>query len=507
MTARFRMGTETWIFFLILVFFLIRLFMIHYLELAPDEAYYWYWSKYLDLSYSDHPPMVAYIMAIFTRLGGDTEFFVRLGGLLCSALSLVLLYLTSTTLFPTNKLLAWEMLFIFNITLLFPAGCIVQTPDTPMLLFWTATVFFGSRIITDGRSRWWTFWGVALGLGLLSKYTMILIVPCMFCFLLLSPPHRHWLFKKEPYLALLIALFIFSPVILWNWQHDWISFTYQLRQGFSPKKREVMQILMKTLEYLGGQTGVITPLLFIAFIMYSIKGTLLSIRQSIPSYLYLALLSLPIILFFGLSTALGKVAEANWPAPAYITGFILMCHVYNKNFRMKGAHRKFLYAGVCLALLANIIVHIHLIHPIIPIPPNMDQTRQFHGWKELGTKVNATIQANPRKNGYFILSDKGTTTAEAVFYTGNRYTGIDFAHPERYIFLRDLEALRGKDAIILMHNESEDAFKQYAPYFEGFEKVDTYTCLFQNEKINSQTIQIVLGKGYRGNWLSFGQLK
>ena len=237
MTARFRMGTETWIFFLILVFFLIRLFMIHYLELAPDEAYYWYWSKHLDLSYSDHPPMVAYIMAIFTRLGGDTEFFVRLGGLLCSALSLVLLYLTSTTLFPTNKLLAWEMLFVFNITLLFPAGCIVQTPDTPMLLFWTAAVFFGSRIITEGGSRWWTFWGVALGLGLLSKYTMILIVPCMFCFLLLSPPHRHWLFKKEPYLALLIALFIFSPVILWNWQHDWISFTYQLRQGFSPKKR------------------------------------------------------------------------------------------------------------------------------------------------------------------------------------------------------------------------------------------------------------------------------
>ena len=102
---------------------------------------------------------------------------------------------------------------------------------------------------------------------------------------------------------------------------------------------------------------------------------------------------------------------------------------------------------------------------------------------------------------------RGTTAAEAVFYTGNRYIGIDFAHPERYIFLKDLEAIRGKDAIILLHNQSEDAFRQYTPYFESFEKVDTYICLFQNEKINSQTIQIVAGKGYRGNWLSFGQMK
>jgi 4-amino-4-deoxy-L-arabinose transferase-like glycosyltransferase len=505
--AKARTPVEIWIFSIILIFFLIRLFIINHLELSPDEAYYWYWSKHPDLSYSDHPPMVAYIMTIFTALGGDTEFFVRLGGLICSAMALILLYLTSITLFPANRLLAWEILFLFNITLLFPAGCIVQTPDTPMLLFWTAAVFCGSRIITGGPAWWWYLWGASLGLGLLSKYTMILIVPCMVLFFLLSPAYRHWFFKKEPYLALVIALFLFSPVILWNWQHHWISFAYQLQQGFTPKKREALEILSKLLEYLGGQAGVITPLLFIAFMIYSIKGILVFIHKGVSAYLYLVLLSWPILLFFGLATALGKVAEANWPAPAYIAGFILMCHVFHEFFRKRGGHRKFLYAGIGFALIVNIVVHVHLVYPFIPIPPNIDPTNQFHCWRDLGKRMNTYIHENPREGGYFLLADKGTTVAEAVFYSGNRFTGLDFAHPERYIFLKDLEKLRGKDAIIVLHNQSEEAVRQYHPYFEAFERIGAHACIYRCEKIDALCLQLVAGKSYRGNWLPFGAPK
>jgi len=506
MFAKLRVRAELWIFSVILIFFLIRLFIISHLGLAPDEAYYWYWGKHIDLSYADHPPMVAYLMAIFTGLGGDTEFFVRLGGLICSAIALILLYRTSISLFPDRTLLAWELIFLFNITLLFPAGCIIQTPDTPMLLFWTAAVYAGSRIIMGGSPRWWYLWGIFLGLGLLSKYTMILIVPCMFLFLLQSSSHRHWFRKKEPYVALVIALVVFSPVIIWNWQNAWVSFAYQLHQGFSPKKREIWGILNKLLEYAGGQAAVITPLMFIAFVIYSIKGIVISLRQGISSYLYLALLSWPVLLFFGLSTALGKVAEANWPAPAYIAGFLLMSHVYHEHFRTKGGHRAFFYSGIALALIANIVIHIHLIHPIMPIPPQIDPTNQFRGWKELGNSVNAYIKANPAKEGYFLLSEKGTTLAEAVFYTGNRFTGIDFGYPERYIFLKNVGALRGKDAIILLHDRSENAVKQYQSYFADFQKIGDHVNVFRGEKIDYLSVQIYRGNGYRGNWIPFSGL-
>jgi len=504
MFTKIKPSTEKWIILtVILIFFLLRLFINSHVELAPDEAYYWYWSKHLDLSYTDHPPMVAYIMAFFTGIGGNTEFFVRLGGIVFSTIALVLLYQACMTLFPNNKIIAWELLFLFNVTLLFPAGCIVQTPDTPMLVFWAAAIFFGSKIIMQGSPSYWYLWGIALGLGLLSKYTMILLVPCMFIFLLFSPSQRYWLKRKEPYLALLIAFILFLPVIFWNWQHHWLSFLYQLHQGLSPKRREILQIFLKLLEYLGGQAGVITPLLFIAFVIYSIKGFIISLRQDKKEYLYLALLSWPIILFFALTTALGKVAEANWPAPAYIAGSILMIHVYHEYFKTRKGHRCFIYSGVVLAMLLNIIVHVHLITPFIPIAPNLDPTQQFHGWRALGAKINKYIDENPGKDRYFLLGDKGTTVAEAVFYTQNRFIGIDFANPERYIFLNDISYLRGKDAIIIMHNRHEDAFKQYNKYFESFERIGLQDSIFRNEKIDSLSVQLAIGKNYRGNWVPY----
>ena len=504
MFNRIKPSYEMWgIFSIILIFTLVRLLINSHLELSPDEAYYWYWSKHLDLSYADHPPMVAYVMSIFTAIGGDTEFFVRLGGFILSMLSLFIIFYTSRTLFPVNKIIAWELLFIFNLTLLFSAGCIVQTPDEPMLFFWAAAVFLGSLIITKGSPRYWYIWGIFVGLGLLSKYTMIFIVPCTFLFLLISTEHRFWLKKKEPYIAFLIAFVIFSPVLYWNWQHQWVSFLYQLHQGFEPKRRDIVQVILKLLEYTGGQAGVITPLLFIAFVIYAIKGTIVSLRENKKEYLYLALLSLPLLLFFGLSTALGKVAEANWPAPAYIAGGLMMVHVFHEYFIIKKGHRIFFGSGIVLALLINIIVHIHFLTPFLPISPKLDPLQQFHGWRALGLKINKYIEENPYTDGYFILGDKGTIVAEAVFYTQNRFIGIDFDQPQRYIFLDDLEYLRGKNAIIVMHNRDENAFNIYDKYFQSFEKIGTHDCIFRNEKIDWLSVQLILGKNYRGNWVPF----
>lgn len=451
--------------------------------------------------------MVAYIMAVFTKFGKDTEFFVRLGGFAASIAALTLLYFTYKTLFPQNDVSAWKLLFIFNITLLFPAGCIVQTPDTPMLLFWSLAIFCGSRIITGGGFWWWYLWGYALGLGLLSKYTMILIVPCTFLFLLLSSQHRFWLFRKEPYLALIIAFFVFSPVLIWNYQNQWVSFTYQLQHGFAPKKRDVIHIVLKMLEYLGGQAAVVTPILFIAFIIYSLKGFIASIKEKIPVYLYLFLLSWPIIIFFGTSTIFGKVAEANWPAPAYIAGFILMCHVYNERFRENSRHRKFFHTGVGLAVVINFMVHAHLITPYLPIPANLDPTAQFRCWKDMGQKINAYVDDSPHKDAYFLLSEKGTTVAEAVFYTGNRFTGLDFSRSERYIFLKDTERLRGKDAVIILHQQGEAAIAPYLPYFESIESIGTHYCVFQSEKVNASELYLYAGRKYNGTWLPFGAEK
>jgi 4-amino-4-deoxy-L-arabinose transferase-like glycosyltransferase len=493
---------KRWIFVSIGLFYLLRLFMISYLELAPDEAYYWYWGKHPALSYLDHPPMASYIMSLFTALGGDTEFFVRIGGLLLTVMALFLLYGTVRVLFPDSKRTAWETVFLCNITILFSAACIIQTPDTPMLLFWMAALYCSSKLLAGGAGLWWYLWGVSLGLGLLSKYTVILIVPCFFAFLLFSRPHRQWLLRKEPYFALLIGCLIFLPVLIWNWRHEWLSFAFQLRQGLAPNTRSAVS---KLLDYVGGQAGIITPLFFVGFVYYSIKGWQFFRRDKRHTYFYLIMLSWPVVVFFGLTTIRGDVAEANWPGPAYLAGLILFAGVFHEHFREKKGHRRFVLAAAGLCLLLNLVFHAHLVKPIIPVPPKEDITQQFRDWRGLGKKIIEVIQAYPHKEGYFIVGDKGTTVAEAVFYSGAKYLGVDFDRPERYTFLGSLKPLRGKNAVIVVHASRDAAIQKYAPYFEKVEFFGRRPFIYRGVEIESLSVNLLVGKGYRGNWLSYDE--
>lgn len=498
---KIQMRWNNWTLIFLILFYGYCLFANGSLQLAPDEAYYWYWSKHLDWSYLDHPPMVAYVMAFFTWIGGNSEFFVRLGGWICAVLGLCFIFGTIRRLFPDNRRLPWELLFLYQVTLIFPAGAIIQTPDTPMMLFWSMAVYCGSRIVTEKESKWWYVWGIALGLGLLSKYTMILVVPCQFGFLFLSKHHRFWLLRKTPYLSLILALLIFSPVLFWNYQHDWASFVFQLNQGLSPTDKAS---ILKILEYVGGQAGIITPVLFLAFIFYSVMGFYYSLVERVSSYLYLACLSWPILIFFGLTSTIGEAAEPNWPAPAYVTGMILMWTIYRSRYEKRKAHRALASIGIGLAALASIVIHIHMNDAFLPLPPDNDPMKQFHSWRSLGRIIEKSISKNPHPGGYFLVSDKGTTLAEAVFYSGNQFTGLDFFIPKRYLFLKNPDReLKGKNAIIISHNQSDLALKQFSKYFHKTNKIGEYNHIYRGKKIPDLSADVLLGEAYLGNWTAY----
>ncbi len=481
----------------LLLLYALRLFLIGHLQLAPDEACYWYWSKHLDLSYVDHPPMVAYIIALFTRIGGDNEFAVRLGGLLCTLISQVFLFLAVRNLSGNARGLAWEVLFVFNLTLLLAGGCIIQTPDTPLLLFWTIAFYGCTRAIAGGGGRWWYLAGFALGFGLLSKYTMFLLIPCVLAFLLSSGEHRHRLSRKEPYLATLLGAILFSPVLLWNLQHRWASFAFHRAQAFSPVGKPAA---VKLLEYAGGQIGVVTPVLFFAFVAYSLWGCHLARQRKITEYRYMAMLSWPILLFFGASTVIGEVAEPNWPAPAYISGLPMMWIVYRRHFQARRKHRRFMQTAVGLALVVNLLIYVHLVKPFLPLPTGMDTTWQLHGWRELGEKIQALIEEHPCKEGYFLVGKGPPTVAELVFYTNHRYTGLDFTRPSQYTFLRNVDRLQGKNAIILSLDSSEATLDAFSCYFEEVTVLGRNRYYHRGEILDRLSFTFLLGKGFRGNW-------
>jgi hypothetical protein len=286
-------------------------------------------------------------------------------------------------------------------------------------------------------------------------------------------------------------------VIVWNWQHDWISFRFQMAHGFSVDEKPV---LARLAEFLGSQIGVITPLLFVAFAWYAGQAAWKGLREREPGYLYLAMLSWPVLLFFVVSTIKGGVAAANWPAPAYAAGLPLMWLAYRRRYASRRGHRILMASAVALALSMQMAIYLHLVTPVFPLSPKQDATKQFRGWPELGERINSYIDAHPAQNGYFLVADRNiTTAAEAVFYTGRGLVGIDFFTPEQFTFV-DVEALRGKDAIVLLNHRGDEQVARVAAYFESVEDIGENRHVFNGHDLPRMQLRLLRGRGFLGNW-------
>src|SRR5207302_11088102 len=121
---------------------------------------------------------------------------------------------------------------------------------------------FASRALFFNSNRAWYGLGTCLGLGMLSKHTMILFLPCLALAILVLPGQRRWLRRSEPYLALLIGLIIFSPNLWWQANHNWMTFRHLL---LLTGKGADQGVLRRIGDYIGSQAGLITPLLFLGW--------------------------------------------------------------------------------------------------------------------------------------------------------------------------------------------------------------------------------------------------
>ena len=209
----------------IVLLLLLRFVSAATINLSPQEAYYWNYSIHPDLSYLDHPPMVAWVIRAGTLLLGKSEIGVRIGGLWLVVVSTWLINALGRLWFSRRAGL-WAALLFQVIPVYFIYGVII-TPDVPLICFWLLTIYLVSIAVLKDRPSAWYCAGAALGFAMLSKYTALFLVPSALLFLIADRAHRKWLLRKEPYLAFFLSLVIFSPVILWNYQHQWASFTFQ----------------------------------------------------------------------------------------------------------------------------------------------------------------------------------------------------------------------------------------------------------------------------------------
>lgn len=226
-------------------------------DLRTDEAYYWTLSKEYVLSYLDHPPMVAWMVRFGTAIFGDTNFGARFGGLLAMWVAVAILgdIVWRLTRDRVAVVLAVLMPFAAPEYGLFASRIV---PDAGLILFSLAMAWSLVRLTETGDGRWWLAAGLFGGLSLLSKYTAVFLVPGVLAFLLVPSWRRRWLRSPYPWGAIVIALAVFSPVLIWNWQNDWASFKFQfIRAGADHG------ISARTVgDFLGLQFALVGPVLF-----------------------------------------------------------------------------------------------------------------------------------------------------------------------------------------------------------------------------------------------------
>ncbi len=204
---------------------IIRLVFIGLLDLLPEEAYYWNYAKHLDIGYLDHPPLMAWLIYLSESVLGKSEFAVRLPAFLGWFVMAFFMYRFAEN--TIGKEVGKPVLLLLAALPIYMSVGFLMTPDAPLYVCWAGALFFLERaILGNNRSAWYGA-GIFLGLGLLSKYTMGLMVITTFVYLLIDKESRHWFLKPQPYIAMLIGLILFLPVLIWNAQHDWASFAFQ----------------------------------------------------------------------------------------------------------------------------------------------------------------------------------------------------------------------------------------------------------------------------------------
>ncbi len=453
------------------------------LELSPDEAYYWDWSRTLAWGYYSKPPLVAWLIHLFTLKLGHTEYGVRVPAALCHTFYLALVYYLGQRLFD-RKVGLWAALAAAAGPLSAIYG-FVMTIDPPLFAFWTAALCFTWQAVETKKSFDFLKLGLVLGLGLLTKQTMLAFVVLLFFWLWWTPENRALLRGPKPYLALLVAFVLFLPNLWWNASHSWVTFRHT-EEHFQGEGL----FLLGPAKFLLEQAGVITPIIFLLLLyVFLLFLTRPKLREN-PKLRFLFVFSaLPLTLVFPLSFF--REVNANWPHPFYASGFVFLSALILRG-NWPSQKRLFLRRVFLLGVLLGMFIMVTVYQlPRTPekFPPKIQRLLyKFKGWKDLAHWV-----AFHQKREEIIIALRRDYAAEMAFYLPGKPRPYTFweGHPRNQYDLWDgLSGRLGEDALVLLKKPTQA--RRYSVCFQKMEYLGEWKRI-----IYGKTRRILLYRGKR----------
>jgi 4-amino-4-deoxy-L-arabinose transferase-like glycosyltransferase len=373
------------LFFFTVLVTAVRVFFAANLELSPDEAYYWRWSLEPAWHYPDHPPLIAWLIHMGTAIIGTTALGVRTGVILASVCAVFLVYSIghSVGLGKKDSALAASLSSILPL----PAtGALIATPDTFLGLIWLVIIYGLVRLVTVPSAFPWYIIGAALGMGLLTKHSALLIPPLVALSIFFVPGLRPRLRSIHPWFSVVLAGIIALPYFYFEANTGFLSVRFQLAHlggRLVPEHStfEIVAILQRVGELLLGQFGLLTPVVSILIIASYTR------LRNHPKRLVLALGFL-VPLGASVLSAIFTHPEQNWAAlghpVAAISLMLLLGDTTAPNDSVFSPHAKaWLKVAFVTTLGITTIIHLHALHPFLPLPASSDPVSRLHGWGQL----------------------------------------------------------------------------------------------------------------------------
>lgn len=499
-------------------------------DLAPDEAYYWEWSRRPDWSYHSKGPLVAWLIRLSCSVFGATALAVRLPAVVCGSLMLLGLFTLARRIYDERLALG-----VVGVALTLPivaAGASLMTIDAPFTCAWMWALVFGHRAVF-GEVHWsWLAAGLCIALGLLAKASMILWIPSFALFVLATPAMRGQLRRPGVWLMAGIGALGGVPILLWNVANGWVTFKHtQSHAGFEV---DGSVHWLGPLRYLGAQLAILLGLWFVVWMlaMWRHRPTV----ETRPDLRFLWWMSAPTFCFFGLFALKNGGGEANWPIAAYLSGMVLAagwlrqesevwcqesgvrCQVSGVRSQESGIAGGWVRAGVLgfatLGLLVTLMLHepltlrpvlMRLTGPATPERPmpmrRVDPTVRMRGWRFLASEVDK-VRADLRERGIepILATERWTQASELAFYCdgnptthclgiwlGDRDSQYDLWRPNP---VADPESYRGR-TFVLVGLGLEGVRDRFA----SCESVQTITYSENGEPIAEWTLTVAHGFG------------
>ncbi|HYM91382.1 MAG TPA: glycosyltransferase family 39 protein [bacterium] len=425
--------------------------------IIDDEGYYWLWSRHLSLSYLDHPPLVAWLDALATS-AGRTEWLLRLPAMVATLGTTLVLYGLGGELFgPRAGLRAAALHAAVPV---FALQAIHAIPDPLLYLWWAAAMWAFWRAV-HGEPRMWWVCGLALGLGALSKYTVLILLIAMLG-MLRWPRYRRWWRTPGPYLAGALMCAVALPVLVWNAQHGWASLRFWLNaggmQGPPPgtgKGWGLPSVAAVQFAY-GG------PLLFPAMVWALWRSWRMA--RDDERFAFLAMAGGPVLLLVAGSSLLG-VDRPNWPAPAYLAGALAL-----------GALWPRLLAPAAFASSLALSLAVSVLITLIPQLPPALQWSELYGWREVTQEMLRRADALRDPGHVLLLGRRYNEASYFGYYTMDRVpvstghlSALSFwAPPHRFVGWQGIAAIDPASGVDELAGACARLVEQ-PPYFVRFD--------------------------------------